>query len=75
MPYLSIFESAWFGLVETRFALPAKPDTLEYRYLVRRRSDATLLAIDVLVGAIPPLIAVAVAAFHFSPLARMPDAM
>jgi hypothetical protein len=32
---------------------------------VRRRSDAALLAIDVLVGAISALITLAVAAFHF----------
>ena len=38
---------------------------------MRRRSDAALLAVDVLVGAIPPLIAVAVAAFHLLFLARM----
>ena len=41
---------------------------------MRRRSDAALLAVDVLVGAIASLIAVAVAADHFSPLARIATA-
>jgi len=66
IPYLVIFEPAWSGFIETHLALPAEPDTLKDGDLVRRRSDAALLAVDALVRAVAALIALAVAAFHFS---------
>jgi len=71
MPYLRIFESTWSGFIETHLALPAKPDAFKDGDLVRRRSDAALLAVDAFVGTVAALIALAVTTFHLSPLARM----
>jgi len=65
MPYLVILEPAWSGFVETRLALPTKPDAFKDGNLVRSLSDAALLTVDVLVGAVAALVALAITAFHF----------
>jgi hypothetical protein len=65
MPYLSIFESTWSGFIETHLALPTEPDALKDGDFVRRRSNAALLAVDALVGAVAALVALAITAFHF----------
>ena len=71
MSSLVILKPTWSRLVETRFALPAKPHAFGQRHFVRRRSDAALLTVDELRRAVAPFVAVVIAAFHFSPLARI----
>jgi hypothetical protein len=66
MPYLVILEPAWSGFFKTHLALPTEPDAFKDGDLVRRLSDAALLAVDVLVGAVAALVALAVTTFHFS---------
>jgi len=66
MPYLVILEPAWSGFIKTRLAFPAEPDAFKDGNFVRSLPDAALLAVDVLVGAVAALIALAVTTFHLS---------